>query len=155
MPTTKTTTPQDLGWLLQRIGQRLQAATDVVAVEHGLAGGLRDYVLLTLLAQRTPRTQVELGRSAGVDKTTLMAALDRLEADGLVERTLDPDNRRVRIPVATAKGLKIQASVTAARRAAEEVPGMSAADLRSLRKLLAQLDEACEAAGMTSSGSCV
>ncbi len=147
--------PSDLAWLLQRNGQRLQAATNRLALEHGLTGGLRDYVLLCLLLDQKPRTQNELAHLAGVDKTTLMGVLDRMEREGLVERTLDPNNRRVRIPVATAKGQKLHATLAEARRAAEIVPGMSARDLRTLRKLLVQLDEACEAAGMKFSGSCV
>ena len=112
-------------------------------------------MVLVLLERDQPRTQVELGQRAGVDKTTLMAVLDRMEGQGLVERTLDPNNRRVRIPVATAKGRALQAKITAARRAAEEVPGMTASELNTLRKLLVRLDEACEAAGMKFTGSCV
>ena len=146
---------QDLAWLLQRNGQRLQAATDRTALAHGLTGGLRDYVILVLLEREQPKTQNELGQRAGVDKTTLMAVLDRMEREGLVERRLDPKNRRVRIPVATAKGRKLLAAVTAARRAAEEVPGMTATELKTLRKLLIRLDEACEAAGLKFTGSCV
>jgi DNA-binding MarR family transcriptional regulator len=146
---------QDLAWLLQRNGQRLQAVTDRVALGHGLAGGLRDYVILVLLECEQPRTQAELGHLAGVDKTTLMAVLDRMEREGLVERRLDPTNRRVRIPVATDKGRALEATITASRRAAEEVPGMTATELKTLRALLVRLDEACEAAGMRFSGSCV
>jgi DNA-binding MarR family transcriptional regulator len=106
----------ELVWLLQRAGQRLRAVTDHIAVAHGMSGGLRDYIVLTLLLTARPNTQVELAVLAGVDKTTLMALLDRLEQEGLVERKLDPGNRRVRKPVATPKGEKLQAAVTAARR---------------------------------------
>jgi len=146
---------QDLAWLLHRNGQRLRAASDRLALAHGLTGGLRDYVVLGLLEQEQPGTQALLGQRAGVDKTTLTALLDRMERDGLVERRLDPNNRRVRIPVATARGKKLLATIGAARRAAEEVPGMTATELRQLRKLLTRLDEACEAAGMSFSGSCL
>ncbi|MDB4928029.1 MAG: transcriptional regulator [Myxococcaceae bacterium] len=146
---------RDLAWLLLRNGQRLQAATDRVALAHGLAGGLRDYVVLVLLQEERPRTQVELGQRAGLDKTTLMAALDRLERAGLVERQLDPGNRRVRIPTITPAGSTVREAIADARRAAEAVPGMTAKELQTLRKLLARLDRACEAAGMKSTGSCV
>lgn len=146
---------EDLAWLLLRNGQRLQAATDRVAREHGLAGGLRDYVVLLLLTREQPRTQALLGQLAGVDKTTLTAVLDRMERDGLIERRLDPNNRRVRIPVATPRGQRLQRTITASRRAAEEVPGMTAAEIRTLRKLLLRLDGACEASGMKFTGSCL
>ncbi len=140
--------------MLQRCGQRLRAATDAVAVKNGLRGGLRDYMVLLLLETERPKTQIELGRLAGVDKTTLMGVLDRMEHDGLVERQLDPQNRRTRTPVLTAKGRRLQNRVTRDRLAIE-IPGMSESELRSLSSLLTKLDAACEEAGMTISGSCV
>jgi DNA-binding MarR family transcriptional regulator len=148
--------PIDLAWLLQRNGQRLRSAIDQISVAHGLSGGLRDYIVLTAMEMQKPKTQSELGELAGVDKTTLMALLDRLERDGLVERKLDPTNRRVRTPVLTPKGRDLQTAVTVARlRAADEVPGMTAAELKALRALLIKLDAACEEAGMKIVGSCV
>jgi DNA-binding MarR family transcriptional regulator len=148
--------PIDLAWLLQRNGQRLRSAIDQISVAQGLSGGLRDYIVLTAMEMQKPKTQSELGELAGVDKTTLMALLDRLERDGLVERKLDPTNRRVRTPVLTPKGRDLQTAVTVARlRAADEVPGMTAAELQALRALLIKLDAACEEAGMKIVGSCV
>lgn len=145
----------DLAWLLQRNAHRLRNALDGLAVKHGLEGGFRDYVLLMLLESEAPQTQIELGQLAQVDKTTLMASLDRLEAAGIVERKLNPTNRRVRTPVLTAKGKKVLKAVSAARKASEELPGMSATELKTLRALLVKLDAACEAAGMKTPGSCM
>lgn len=145
----------DLAWLLQSNAHRLRNALDRLAVAHGLRGGFRDYVLLTLLELERPATQAELGQLAHVDKTTLMSTLDALEAAGLVERKLNPGNRRVRQPVMTAKGRKVLTAVNVARRASEAVPGMTARDLKTLRALLVKLDAACEAAGLTAPGSCM
>ncbi|HMK73163.1 MAG TPA: MarR family transcriptional regulator, partial [Myxococcaceae bacterium] len=145
---------RDLAWLLHRCGQRLRAATDAIATKNGLTGGLRDYVVLLLLETERPKTQSELGRLAGVDKTTLMGVIDRMEREGLVERQLDPDNRRTRTPVLTTKGKRLQKTVTA-ERLAIEIPGMNEGELRSLSSLLMKLDAACDEAGMTISGSCV
>ncbi|MGV3625736.1 MAG: MarR family winged helix-turn-helix transcriptional regulator [Archangium sp.] len=144
----------DLAWLLQRNAHRLRNALDVLAVKHGLEG-FRDYVLLMILESEQPQTQMELGQRAQVDKTTLMASLDRLEAAGIVERKLNPTNRRVRTPVMTAKGKKVLNAVSAARKASEEIPGMTATELKTLRGLLVKLDAACEAAGMKAPGSCM
>jgi DNA-binding MarR family transcriptional regulator len=145
---------RDLAWLLQRCGQRLRVATDAIAVKNGLEGGLRDYIVLICLATERPKTQSELGRLTGVDKTTLMGVLDRMAQEGLVERQLDPNNRRTRTPVLTARGEQVCGKVTT-ERLAVEIPGMSAGELRSLSSLLTKLDAACEAAGMMISGSCV
>jgi DNA-binding MarR family transcriptional regulator len=149
-----TDTSGDLAWLLHRCAQRLRAAIDVIAIKNGLSGGLRDYMVLTFLEEKRPKTQNELAQLAGLDKTTLMGVLDRLEREGLVERQLDPNNRRTRTPVATTKGRKLQNAVTAERLAAA-IPGMSASELRTLRGLLTKLDAACEEAGSRMSGPCV
>lgn len=146
---------EDLAWLLQRNAHRLRGAADELALKRGLEGGFRDYALLLILDVEKPSTQIELGTRAGVDKTTLMSVLDRLEEGGLVERKLNPDNRRVRRPVLTTKGRKVLAAVTVVRRASEDVPGMSMSELKTLRTLLVKLDTACDAAGMKSPGSCM
>jgi MarR family transcriptional regulator, organic hydroperoxide resistance regulator len=146
----------DLAWLLHRNGQRLRSYVDQIATSHGLTGGLRDYIVLTTMEKAQPKTQSELGDLAGIDKTTIMALIDRLEREGLVERKHDPANRRVRIPVLTSKGRKLQATITSARiKAADQVPGMSANEIQTLRALLIKLDAACEAAGIKIVGSCV
>lgn len=147
-------TPGDLAWLLHRCGLRLQTDIDSLAVKNGLSGGLRDYILLTVLTVEQPETQNELAQIVGLDKTTLMKALDRLETQGLVERKLNPNNRRTRTPVATAKGRKLEKKITTARLAVP-VPGLSIDELETLRALLLNLDVACEDAGMEMSGSCV
>lgn len=145
---------RDLAWLLQRCGQRLRVATDAIAIRNGLTGGLRDYMVLMFLAKERPKTQSELGRLAGVDKTTLMGVLDRMAQEGLVERQLDPNNRRTRTPVLTARGEQVYGKVTS-ERLSVQIPGIREGELRSLSSLLTKLDAACEAAGMTISGSCV
>lgn len=111
--------PTDLTWLLHRAAQRLRATLDHVARSHGLTGGVRDWIVLTALRGGPRRTQLALARALGLDKTTLTSLLDRLEAAGLVVRTLDPDDRRARIPEITAAGRRLQGAVAAARDAAE------------------------------------
>jgi DNA-binding MarR family transcriptional regulator len=53
--------------------------------------------VLLLLGQHGPLDQAELGVLASVDRSTLSALLDRLEARRLVTRTIDLANRRRRI----------------------------------------------------------
>src|ERR1700727_890162 len=101
------TRPADLTWLLHLAAQRMRAALDEVARAHGLAG-VRDWVVLTALDIGPRQTQQALGRSLGVDKTTLTLLLDRLEAAGLVTRSLDGHDRRARIPLLTEAGRDVQ-----------------------------------------------
>jgi len=64
---------------------------------------------------KTPNlTQVELGKALGLDKTTLMGQLDRLERMGLVVRRNDPRDRRARIPEITEAGNALRAKVASA-----------------------------------------
>lgn len=50
--------------------------------------------------------QTELGAIASVDRSTLTPLLDRLEARGLVTKTVDPANRRRRLIGLTESGRK-------------------------------------------------
>jgi DNA-binding MarR family transcriptional regulator len=107
----------EITWLLHRAAQRLRGVTGDVAEQHGL--GLRDYIVLSALDKTPGLTQSDLGRSLGLDKTTLMSQLDGLERAGLIERHNDPRDRRLRIPVITAAGEALRATVADACAAAE------------------------------------
>lgn len=129
--------PDDLTWLMHRAASRLRCELDRIARGAGL-GDLREWVVLTTLADGRSRTQLELGRLIGVDKTTLMAILDRMEQRQLIVRKADPHDRRVRIPQATPAGRSAQAEV-ARRRDEEEariLGDVDPGDQRRLRELL-------------------
>jgi DNA-binding MarR family transcriptional regulator len=137
-PDEPCTAANDLTWLMHRAAARLRLEFDMVARDAGL-GDVREWVVLTALADGLARTQLELGRLIGVDKTTLMAILDRMEQRELIVRKVDPNDRRVRIPQATQAGLDLQLEVSR-RRDAQEIrilADVSADDQRVLRNLLA------------------
>ena len=144
----------DLTWLLHRAAHQLRSALEEVARRHGL-GGLRDYIVLTVLGSGEPRTQLALGKEVGIDKTTLTALIDRLERDGLVTRRIDPDNRRVRFPETTAAGKAIQAKVAEARPGLEAKALAMLADEEqaALRSLLLRLVSANARDGQPLAGS--
>src|SRR6202030_2066733 len=89
----------EITWLLHRAAQRLRSATGEQTEKHGIQ--LRDYIVLSALDKTPHLTQVELAKALGLDKTTLMSQLDRLERTGLVVRHSDPRDRRTRIPEIT------------------------------------------------------
>ena len=107
----------ELTWLLHRAAQRLNTAVRVEAERHGLT--LRDHIVLSALHKTHGLTQIELGHALGVDKTTLVSELDRLEKAGLIERTADARDRRARIPALTAAGDALRATVAVGAAAAE------------------------------------
>ena len=73
----------------------MRGATGEQAEKHGIQ--LRDYIVLSAVDKTPNVTQGELGKALGLDKTTLMSQLDRLERMGLVVRRSDPRDRRARI----------------------------------------------------------
>src|ERR1044072_7303261 len=99
----------DLNWLMHRAAHRLGSALDERAQQHGV--GIRGYVVLTALLEAPGRTQLALGHSLGLDKTTLTALLDKMQANALVVRRDNPGDRRSRIPEITDEGRKVQATL--------------------------------------------
>jgi DNA-binding MarR family transcriptional regulator len=102
----------EITWLLHRAAQRMHAATGEQAEKYGIQ--LRDYIVLSALHKRPGLTQGELGRALGLDKTTLMSQLDRLERRDLVLRRSDPRDRRVRFPEITDHGRALREQVARA-----------------------------------------
>jgi DNA-binding MarR family transcriptional regulator len=110
--------PADLTTLLHAATMRMAEEFDRAAVEMGLSD-VRDWLVLAALDDGQQRTQAELSRIVCVDKTTLITVLDRLEHRQLIARTVDPSDRRVRIPQITDAGRRVHAQFAAARDAAE------------------------------------
>ncbi|MET0426077.1 MAG: MarR family transcriptional regulator [Actinoplanes sp.] len=142
MPTPAGPSPSldsEITWLLHRAAQRMRAATGEVAEKHGLT--MRDYIVLSALDKTPGLTQGELGRALGLDKTTLMSQLDRLERTGLVVRHNHPRDRRLRIPVITDDGEALRAKVAAACDTVETsaLTGLGPDEVQSLRRMLVTL----------------
>ncbi len=126
----------EITWLLHRAAQRMHAATGEQAQKHGIT--MRDYIVLSALHLTPNLTQVELAKTLGLDKTTLMTLLDRLEGAGLVVRRSDPHDRRARIPEITKAGNTLRIKVArACERVESAVLGdASPAQVTLLRQLL-------------------
>lgn len=108
----------DLTWLAYRATEALSESFNKVSREAGLVD-LRDWLVLALISgDTTDRSQLEIANQLGIDKSTLVPLLDRLERDGLIVRTTSDRDRRVRIPQATAAGRAIVERVGIAREAA-------------------------------------
>ena len=129
----------EITWLLHRAAQRMRTATGEQAEKHGLQ--LRDHIVLSALHKTPNLTQVELGKTLGLDKTTLMTQLDRLEGAGLVERRRDPRDRRARIPHITGKGEVVRSEVADASDEVEKAAlrDFSSAEVALFRRMLFQI----------------
>jgi DNA-binding MarR family transcriptional regulator len=139
--------PADLTFLLHAAADRMTVELDRAAVEIGLKD-MRDWLVLAALDDGQQRTQLELSKIVCVDKTTLISVLDRLEQHDFVVRTVDPSDRRVRIPQITAAGRRVYGKFAAARDAAEAqaLDGIDPAQRAQLLELLARIADRQDAA---------
>lgn len=104
----------ELSWLMQRATRVLADDFDEVAQHHGL-DDLRDSLVLSVIADGAERSQLEISRSLGIDKSVLVKILDRLTGKGLIVREQSATDRRVRVPTITDEGRRVLAAVETAR----------------------------------------
>ena len=121
---------------------RLWRATHTRIAERLESIGLTpaSFGILNLLAKRDATKQQELGRTMGIDPSTMVALLDGLEEAGLATRRPHPDDRRAREVAITAKGRR---ALERGRQLNGEVEdevlkGLSKSERRQLLGLLRQ-----------------
>jgi DNA-binding MarR family transcriptional regulator len=93
----------NLSWLLYRAHWAL--AAELAAALAPLGVSARGYHVLRG-AMSGEHTQTELAEMVGLDKTTMVVAVDELERAGLAERKPSPHDRRARIIAVTPAGKK-------------------------------------------------
>ncbi len=92
---------------VQRAARALARRFDEAFRPFGLTN--QQFSLLMSLNRPEPPGMAAVAALLAMDRTTLTAALKPLERRGLVEVTVDPDDRRGRLLVLTAAGLKLLA----------------------------------------------
>jgi DNA-binding MarR family transcriptional regulator len=117
----------------------MRGATGEQAEKHGVQ--LRDYIVLSALHKTPNLTQIELGKALGLDKTTLMTQLDRLERIGLVVRRPAPGDRRAHIPEITEAGDALRARVARACDSVEAaaISSFTADQAQVFRRMLVEI----------------
>jgi DNA-binding MarR family transcriptional regulator len=100
---------EDLGWLFGRLTRRMMALERPILAPFGLS--MWGYVVLSGVVAEPDRPQVAVARGVGLDRTTMVAVLDELEAAGLVVRRLDPSDRRARLLAPTPAGVRTLTTV--------------------------------------------
>jgi MarR family transcriptional regulator, transcriptional regulator for hemolysin len=70
----------------------------------GVGGSLPAWLVLVSLKAQRHGMQRELAEAVGIEGPTLTHHLNRMEADGLVRRSRDPQNRRVHLVELTDAG---------------------------------------------------
>jgi len=122
----------------QRAARALARRFDEVLRPVGLTSG--QFSLLMSLNQPAPPSVGSLARLLGMDRTTLTANLKPLERQGLVETTVDPDDRRGRLLILKNAGRKrLNAALPIWHSAHAEVDRLVRSDAESLRASLRAL----------------
>ncbi|MFF7928888.1 MarR family winged helix-turn-helix transcriptional regulator [Streptomyces mirabilis] len=106
-----------LGYLLKHAQQRLARASAAALAPLGIDG--HELAVLAVLAAEYPLSQVEVAGRLGVDRTTMVALVDGLEDQGLVERRRSPADRRKNIVELTPEGRDCLGRAERARLAME------------------------------------
>ncbi|MFD1505615.1 winged helix-turn-helix transcriptional regulator [Georgenia yuyongxinii] len=142
----------DLGWSL---GVLLRAYKDGVSAAVGACPhGHRGYQVLTTVVHGDQPSQLALAAYLGIDRTVMTYLIDDLVAAGLVERQLNPADRRQRKIVATGTGARTLADLERRVREAEDVTlaALEPPERDSFRALLRKV--ACDLRGVGGGDAC-
>ena len=126
LPADRAQVELELAREIVMVGRRWRARLDERLNKIGQTNA-RWATLYWIATAETALNQREVAERVGIETPTLVRILDQLEAQGLVVRTPDPDDRRAKIITATA-----------AAEAALADGDRIAAELR--KKLMAQFD---------------
>jgi DNA-binding MarR family transcriptional regulator len=126
-------------WL---INQAALLATRLVS--EGLAGAharRHHYSLLAALAEGGPVSQATLSRRTTIDRSDMVATINELAEQGLVERSPDPDDRRRNVITTTPAGRRQLRKLDRllARVQDELLAPLSASERRQLVRLLTRI----------------
>jgi DNA-binding MarR family transcriptional regulator len=91
-----------LGYLLKHVQLRFSELSAAVLAPTGING--REAAVLRTIDSPHPLAQGEIARRMGIDRTTMVALIDDLQARGLVQRRPDPDDRRKNVVELTGAG---------------------------------------------------
>jgi DNA-binding MarR family transcriptional regulator len=91
-----------LGYLLKHAQMRMAQLNSEALAQLEING--RELAVLLTLADHEPASQQQAAERMGVDRTTMVALLDGLEAKGLVTRRPQAGDRRRNVVELTGKG---------------------------------------------------
>ncbi len=139
----------ELGLLKSLLGYHLRRAQVAVFQHFAQTMGEADitpgqFGVLSVIAGNAGLSQTQLGNALGIDRSTVVAVIDRLEARGLVMRAASPNDRRSHALRLSQSGLQLVQRLEAMVRAHERhiARELSAEDQRLLIRLLDRIARA-------------
>jgi len=127
--------------LARRFQQICMGANDAVLAPHDLRP--TEYSILAAVIDQPGLDQRRLATWIAMDPTTTGKMVDGLEARGLIERLIEPGDRRARILRATAKGQRLRRALRDDLLAAQQkvISVLSPAEQESFIDLLVRVVE--------------
>lgn len=136
------------GPLGDTIGYRLRVAQIAAfrrfEATHGRYGSAPRYLgLLAIIRTQPGQPQSRLAEAVSLKRSSLVAIIDRLAGEGLVERRQSPSDRRVNSVWLTPAGDRVVAELVAlaAREEAQLAAGLTADERATLLRLLGRVVE--------------
>jgi DNA-binding MarR family transcriptional regulator len=128
-----------LGYLLKHANLRFADLSSAALAPYGIDG--RELAVLVSLDEQDPLSQREAARRLGIDRTTMVALVDKLEGKGLAERRRHADDRRRNLVALTAAGRETLRLASVAAEDAERrfLEPLSEAEARRFRNALRRL----------------
>lgn len=122
---------------------QIAAFKNFEAATHGFGSAPRYYGALSLIAANPGISQSRLAEAIYLDRSSLVAILETLAREGLIERRTSQADRRVRQVFLTDVGAKVleQLDDLVAAHEARMVDGMTEAERAVLLTLLRRIDE--------------
>jgi len=138
------------GYLVRRLHQ-IHVAMFLGEVAEGKVTPIQ-YGLLSILVRRPNIDQITIGEELGLDRANVADILKRLEAKKLVARVVDPENRRRKLCLATARGAELVSRHHADMQSSQHklLAPLAPAEQQVFMELLSRLVEGNNASGRTS-----
>jgi DNA-binding MarR family transcriptional regulator len=132
------------GFLINKIGAVARKRFTERLETLGL--NLRMWGVLNVLDVEGPITQHALGKSVGIDPSSMVSTIDELEENGLVERRRHPTDRRAHALHLTDRGRdKLARGRDIAREAQDELLApLDAAERKQLHEMLCRIARAAD-----------
>jgi DNA-binding MarR family transcriptional regulator len=128
-----------LGYLLKHVQLRFSELGAAALGPVGING--REAAVLRAIDNPHPLAQGEIARRMGIDRTTMVALIDDLQARGFVRRRQDPGDRRKNVVELTDVGQDITRQAAKAGQQVEQtfLSPLSAEEAEQFKKTLRAL----------------
>jgi DNA-binding MarR family transcriptional regulator len=120
--------PQILGLIINTLGRNVIWNLARRTAPEGVFPG--QYPIIACLLRLEHATQAELSRLVGIEQSTMAVTLRRMEREGLIRRSADPDHSRKSRVYLTPRGRKLSFIIQAAALEMESIARAGLSDMQ-------------------------